>query len=477
MGYVGSEEFIRLQFEEYILSLISSFKYHVYLQAHQSNPRALLPHIEYDPVLDFGTDFVDYWTRTENHRMWNTHTDSHLFDVVEPKHPCAGGLTIDDVQRRIAQQVQDMHLDERFAQGREVLGRNIAAGRDKASTMFNKFYADLETYREAQRLKAKEQQEQQSRSGPGSPTTSGAAQNGTHAGAEGGKGQQTAGAKAGAYVGSWVSWAGEKRKGWGAGWGKKSDKSGTSSPGPLSPTPEKEGRFSGGSFWGRSSSSRDDHKSNGSQDEKRPMTGASFSESIISAAGTTDEASGSPKRGRRPLSAESVELQVRDVTPAQELPVLMSPVNTPMEARFGEERLATGELSPIKVDGQMSALTSPVKAEAEPIKAEVSPVKAEEPVKAEVSPAQEEVASPIKTEESAKEKVASPVEEEVGSPVKAETSPVKTEEASTVPSDKAADDEEVRVPETKEAPAATQDVLSPAAVTSPTSLKDDGKAA
>jgi hypothetical protein len=28
--------------------------------------------------------------------------DSHLFDIVEPRHPCAGGLTIEDVQRRLA---------------------------------------------------------------------------------------------------------------------------------------------------------------------------------------------------------------------------------------------------------------------------------------------------------------------------------------------------------------------------------------
>ena len=42
MGYVGSEEFIRLQFEEYLLSLISSVKYHIHLQSPQTDPRALL---------------------------------------------------------------------------------------------------------------------------------------------------------------------------------------------------------------------------------------------------------------------------------------------------------------------------------------------------------------------------------------------------------------------------------------------------
>ncbi len=134
MGYRGSEEFIRLQFEEYLLSLISSVKYRNYLVQNAGNPKATLPDIEGDPSTDFGNEWIEYWMRTENYRLWNSNTDSHLFDIVEPRHPCAGGLSIDDVQRRIQQQVQDLHLDERFAVGKEVLGRNLAAGREKAST-------------------------------------------------------------------------------------------------------------------------------------------------------------------------------------------------------------------------------------------------------------------------------------------------------------------------------------------------------
>ncbi len=42
MGYVGSEEFIRLQFEEYLLALISSVKYHIHLEKSKDNPQALL---------------------------------------------------------------------------------------------------------------------------------------------------------------------------------------------------------------------------------------------------------------------------------------------------------------------------------------------------------------------------------------------------------------------------------------------------
>ncbi|CAJ2502116.1 Uu.00g049690.m01.CDS01 [Anthostomella pinea] len=213
MGYRGSEEFIRLQFEEYLLSLISSVKYHNYLLQNAHNLKATLPHIDGDPSHDFGDEWVEYWMKTENYRLWNSHTDSHLFDIVEPKHPCAGGLTVDDVQRRIQQQVQDLHLDERVAVGKEVLGRNLAAGRDKASAMFNKLYADMETMREAQRKRAEE-----NRAAQASSEKNGSVNNNGDAG----KAQQavsSVGAKAGAYIGSWTSWADQKRK---QGWGRSS---------------------------------------------------------------------------------------------------------------------------------------------------------------------------------------------------------------------------------------------------------------
>ncbi|KAL2177585.1 transport protein Avl9-domain-containing protein [Thermothelomyces heterothallicus CBS 202.75] len=227
MGYVGSEEFIRVQFEEYLLALISSVKYRAHLARHANNPRMLLPDIDGDPSHDFGNDFVEAWSRTQNFRIWNSHTDSHLFDIVEPKHPCAGGLTIEDIQRRITQQVQDMHWDERFAQGREALGRNLAAGREKASTLFGKLYADMEALREAQRRKSEEAKSAQSRDGasptPGShgQDQQGKEKNGAVPAVDFTKAQQTmqaVGSKAGAFVNSWAVWAGEKRRAaWGGG--------------------------------------------------------------------------------------------------------------------------------------------------------------------------------------------------------------------------------------------------------------------
>ena len=218
MRYQGSEEFIRLQFEEYLVSLISSVKCHNYITQHASNPRVMLPQVDGDPATDFSLEWIETWSRSENYRIWNKNTDSHLFDFVEPKHPFPGGLTIDDVQRRLAEQVKEFHLDERFAVGKEVLGRNFQAGREKASTVFNKLYADMEALRESQRRKQEEQRRYAEKNGHPSPGFVAPDMNGAR------QTVQSVGSKAGAYIGSWGTWMGEKRKG---GWGRSSSASQT----------------------------------------------------------------------------------------------------------------------------------------------------------------------------------------------------------------------------------------------------------
>ncbi|KAF9881945.1 transporter Avl9 [Colletotrichum karsti] len=352
MGYVGSEEFIRLQFQEYILALLSSVKYRAHLLANPNNPRALLPHIEGDPSLDFGNDFIDYWIRTENHRIWNANTDSHLFDIIEPRHPCAGGLTIDDVQRRIAQQVQDMHIDERLAVGKEVLGRNFAAGKEKASTMFNKFYADMEAFREKRAEEQREAAAQAEKAGSvaASPTV------GTSA--EATKPQGAGQSKAGAYVSSWVTWAGEKRKagwggggggggagsnrdstssnnsgggygGWGRGWGKsKTDASKNGG--------EKDPRASTSSFGTETNDKKVQERNSTSNHDFRPLTQDSYTESLFSA-GTVESAPGSPERERRPQSKNGP-------TPAAvETPVAKASIDTKVNGGEGSVQMDATE--------------------------------------------------------------------------------------------------------------------------------------
>ncbi|KAF2401977.1 hypothetical protein EJ06DRAFT_370124 [Trichodelitschia bisporula] len=222
LGYAGSEEFIRLQFEEYILALISAVKYRQYVETHKDDPKALIHEIEGDPANEFGVEWVKAWMATENFRIFNKFTDSHIFDIVEPNHPCSGGLTIEDVQRRLAQQVSELHLDERLNNSREVIGKHLATSQKKVSTAFNNLWADIETMREAQRQRAVEQRAAAAVSGETSSTPNGRAsgQNSTRFSRAPDLSQaqatvQAASSRAGAYLSSWGTWASEKRKtGW-----------------------------------------------------------------------------------------------------------------------------------------------------------------------------------------------------------------------------------------------------------------------
>lgn len=215
MGYMGSEEFIRLQFEEYLLALLSSVKYHLYLQGHQSVP---IPPVEGDPTPDFNLEWIHAWRQTASFALFDKFTDSHLFDIVEPRHPTAGNLTFEDIQRRLTSQIQTLHLDERLATSKEALNKHLATGQKKVSTAFAGLWADIEAMREAQRKRA-----EASVSGRGSPAppeqrVSSSGNGGLAARAPdltaAQASVQAAGQKAGAYLSSWGAWAADRKKGW-----------------------------------------------------------------------------------------------------------------------------------------------------------------------------------------------------------------------------------------------------------------------
>ncbi|CAD0084002.1 unnamed protein product, partial [Aureobasidium vineae] len=225
MGYAGSEEFIRLQFEEYLLSLLSASKYSRFVSSHKGDPKALLSEVEGDPAVEFGSEFMNQWALTENFALFERTTDSHLFDVVEPRHPCAGGLTIEDVQRRLAAQVSELHLDERWRGSKEAMGKHISTGRERVAGAINTLWADIEVMREAQRRRAEEHKATAANIPPASEEKMAQAQASV----------QAASSRAGAYLSSWGAWASEKRKNW-----QKPENSNTAAvpKPPISPSTE-----------------------------------------------------------------------------------------------------------------------------------------------------------------------------------------------------------------------------------------------
>lgn len=246
--------------------MLAAVKYRRYLYATPYHRRDLtaFADVEGDPSLDFNESWVEAWERTSNYGLWHRFTDAALFDIVDPRHPTAGTLSLEDINRRLAQQVQDLHLDERLASSRDVLGKHLATGQKKVSTAFRGLWADLEARREGlrqQRGLGKKQGERQQfvvggeeevrsplallpspsrfvvespERTPGTPagrfdggSPAGEVEMGAgaglrarapdlgHAGAVVG----AAGQRAGAYFSSWGVWAAERRKGWGGGMG------------------------------------------------------------------------------------------------------------------------------------------------------------------------------------------------------------------------------------------------------------------
>ncbi|KAL2395330.1 Late secretory pathway protein AVL9 [Exophiala dermatitidis] len=158
LGYAGSEDAIRLQFEEYILSLLSSAAYQVYHEeTHNTGGggtaattnAAAEQDIYNDITADFNPDFLAAWRTTHNFALFDRLTrNNRIFDVVEPRHPTAGGLSVEDVQRRLQQTVAELHLDERVREGREQLGKTLAVGRERVGAGVARFWAEVERQRQ-----------------------------------------------------------------------------------------------------------------------------------------------------------------------------------------------------------------------------------------------------------------------------------------------------------------------------------------
>lgn len=88
LGYHGSEDFVRQQFEDYIMGLLSSVKYDNFLsRLGNSPPKAMmLREVDGNPIKLFNQAWVKEWRKTNNFRIFTGVTDDEIFDIVEPRH-------------------------------------------------------------------------------------------------------------------------------------------------------------------------------------------------------------------------------------------------------------------------------------------------------------------------------------------------------------------------------------------------------
>ncbi|ODQ80201.1 hypothetical protein BABINDRAFT_35535 [Babjeviella inositovora NRRL Y-12698] len=84
--YLGSDDYIRCQLEEYLLSLLLTAKCNSYMSQYGIPP----PGFEYNDrsgnLALFNEQFVTTWMATQNYAIWNATADDFVFNFLEPQH-------------------------------------------------------------------------------------------------------------------------------------------------------------------------------------------------------------------------------------------------------------------------------------------------------------------------------------------------------------------------------------------------------
>ncbi|CDS01451.1 related to AVL9-protein involved in exocytic transport from the Golgi [Sporisorium scitamineum] len=128
MGFHGSDDYLRIRFEDYICAMLSSTKYADFL-AKSDPEQVAIQAPDASATSSFGAEFLVALRSTEAFKMWKTVTDPMLFDIVDHKHPCEGKTSaIEDVGLRLSAGLHDLRLEENLVPTREAIGNALQAG-------------------------------------------------------------------------------------------------------------------------------------------------------------------------------------------------------------------------------------------------------------------------------------------------------------------------------------------------------------
>ena len=90
-AYVGSDDYIRYQFEDYVRSLLATTKYYQYVEKFKNQPPGFDSAVDMNPenLKSFGSAFVERWSTTKNYEIWNAQCDDLIFNFHPPVHTAA----------------------------------------------------------------------------------------------------------------------------------------------------------------------------------------------------------------------------------------------------------------------------------------------------------------------------------------------------------------------------------------------------
>ncbi|CAH7669416.1 transport protein Avl9-domain-containing protein [Phakopsora pachyrhizi] len=121
--FVGSDDYLRREFENYVCSVLSVMKYSDYLE---NNKSAILGNTSSPTtsVSAFNDSFVHAFKKTCAFQMWDRHTDTVIFDLIDPRHPCEGRVSVvEDVGIWLSHGIKDLKLDETISKSSESVWR------------------------------------------------------------------------------------------------------------------------------------------------------------------------------------------------------------------------------------------------------------------------------------------------------------------------------------------------------------------
>ncbi|KAM0790815.1 hypothetical protein ACM66B_004660 [Microbotryomycetes sp. NB124-2] len=143
--FVGSEDFLRAKFEEYVCSALASIKFIDYIKTADRRDVLLSQEdINSYNLSSWNELFIRQFRATPAFDSWDKTTDPAIFDLVEPRHPMEGRTNpIEDVGIRLVHGLQDLHLQENLAPTREAIARGLSTGSEHLLGAYSFLRSDL----------------------------------------------------------------------------------------------------------------------------------------------------------------------------------------------------------------------------------------------------------------------------------------------------------------------------------------------
>ncbi|KAF5317501.1 hypothetical protein D9619_013175 [Psilocybe cf. subviscida] len=129
--FKGSDDYLRSKFEEYISAALSSVKYRDFISKGENAGVIITGGTGGTPssTEDFNPLWISEFRKTNAYEVWERTTDTMLFDIIEPRHPCnEKPSVVADIGLRVQETIQELKLEQQLAPAREAVARTLTAG-------------------------------------------------------------------------------------------------------------------------------------------------------------------------------------------------------------------------------------------------------------------------------------------------------------------------------------------------------------